>query len=158
MNEKAIQILKRERQRILDAAQKEVEEIDRTIANLQSADFARGSPDTKGRELPQVRPGQYSGMPMREALQVYLNERKGGPVATKRAAVELALAGVELGKKAGPERHERNLKIMISNNSRLFRLNEGDGTVSLSSSSQDSLDSERMTGTHAAGRKRSLHR
>jgi hypothetical protein len=75
-------------------------------------------------------------MGMAAALQAYLNKRAGGPVSVPRAAVDLAVGGVNLGM---PERHERNLKICISNNLKLFeydkhvntvRAKSGDGTKS----------------------------
>jgi hypothetical protein len=126
MNNKAIEILQRERQRILDAVQKEVEEIDRTIASLRASDSIGGSKTPK--HTTPVRRGQYEGMQIKEALQAYLNDRDGGPVSIKQAAIDLAVAGVKLGK---PDRHERNIKITISNNNRRFQLDESDNSVSL---------------------------
>jgi hypothetical protein len=77
---------------------------------------------------PDVVPREFEGMEMTAALVAYLNRRGGGPESIARAAVDLAVAGVALG---NPDRHERNLKICISNNLDLFEYYLGKTSVKL---------------------------
>jgi hypothetical protein len=113
---KAVEVLEAERARIRSKADEEIKTLDEHIARIKNWEMEK-TEENVGGEFPEVRPGQFSQMDPHTALRVYLNDRKGGPVRIARAAVDIALGGASLGR---PERHERNLKIMISNNSKDF--------------------------------------
>ena len=61
---------------------------------------------------------QYLGMNSRSALQAYLNERRNRWSDIKQATEDLIYGGVRVGMVQG--REERALRIMISNNRRVF--------------------------------------
>ncbi len=63
------------------------------------------------------------------AMQVYLNDRDGGPVDVKKAAEDLKLGGAEPGWQ--DDRYERNVRIMLSNNLKLFKYDKGSDVVEL---------------------------
>jgi hypothetical protein len=106
--------------------EKESGELQEAIARLkrERLQASQAEPD----HAPQVVPGEFKTMGMSAALQAYLNRRKGQRVPVARAAIDLALGGVQMGK---PYRHERNLKICISNNRKLFVFDADDSTVRL---------------------------
>ena len=75
-----------------------------------------------------VTPGEFRGLEIKSAMQAYLSQRGGGPVKRDRIAVDLAIAGVDLGT---PKRHARHIKITANNNKSLFFYDEDTDTVRL---------------------------
>lgn len=124
-NARAIQILREARQKIVDDSSRQLSEIDRSIQSLQKE---AGLPATLEEHIA-VKPGQYRSMKGTGALIAYLSERPGLEISIPKALAELQIGGAFLGK--DPKRHERNLKIGISNNSRIFAYNEETNTVKL---------------------------
>lgn len=118
MNDKAISILQEARVRLV----KEIEEIDRSIAQLQGQSFAPRP--TNGTPKPStITPGQYSGIEIATALQAYLVERGRVAVPLKEAIRDLADAGTKtIAKYADdPEGQARKyLTITIRNNKKIF--------------------------------------
>ncbi len=113
MSEQAIAALIEARDKTKQDCDNKIAEFDRVIATLRSGDME----DDPRRDSPKVRAGQYSGMEKTPALQAYLHDR-GGEAIVERAAVDLALSGVDMGQ---PKRHAQNLRIAISmNKGRLF--------------------------------------
>jgi hypothetical protein len=131
--ETAIESLQKRRDQVLADYQRELAEIDTAITNLQkqkddvqASDSGDLTPEML-RTMP-VRPGQYKGMKTAAALLAYLNERAGGPIPLAQTVQDLLLAGVDLGQSS---RNERNLKIVLSNNTKQFKYNERTDSVEL---------------------------
>jgi hypothetical protein len=130
--ETAINSLEKRRVQVLADYQRELAEIDTAIENLQrqktDAQVNGGAETAEQPRLIPVRPGQFKGMKTAAALQAYLNERRGGPVPIGQTVHDLLLADVDLGQ---PSRHERNLKIVLANNTKQFKYNDGSDSVEL---------------------------
>ena len=126
MRDLVLETLEEKRRQLRADFEAQIRVLDEAIANIKKSRLAKN--EIGSDKLPVVIPREYSGMGMAAALQAYLNKSKGGPISVARAAVDLALGGINMG---NPERHERNLKICISNNRRLFVYDRDDNTVRL---------------------------
>jgi hypothetical protein len=82
---------------------------------MQESDIQNGSQDVRNAERHSY---PYLEMNSRSALQAYLSERGNRWSNIKQATEDLLRAGVKVGMKEG--REERALRIMISNNLRIF--------------------------------------
>lgn len=125
-NTAAIRILREARQKIVEDSSQQLSEIDRSIQSLQRE---AGTVVTSSDHGIHVKPGQYRNMKGPAALIAYLSERPGAEVPIKKAVADLEVGGAHLGQDS--KRHERNLKIGISNNSRYFIYDEEKDTVRL---------------------------
>jgi hypothetical protein len=123
MSEQAIAALIEARDKTKQDCDERIAEFDRVIATLRSG----GIRDEPRKDTPKVRVGQYAGMEKTPALQAYLHER-GGEATVERAAVDLALGGVDMGL---PKRHAQNLRIAISANKSKFQYDDKSDIVRL---------------------------
>lgn len=123
-NHRGVEILRRERQRLIEEHLKALADLDNSIEHLLRL---TGETPPKSSSVP-IKPGQYAGMKGPVALRAYLSERAGEEIAIAKILSDLEVGGASLG---SPDRHERNLKIGISNNSRMFEFDEEKQTVRL---------------------------
>lgn len=123
-NQRGVETLRKERQRLIEEHSRALAELDASIEHLLKL---TGEVPAKSSMI-QVRPGQYEAMKGPVALRAYLGERAGEEIPISKVLADLQVGGAHLG---APTRHERNLKIGISNNSRLFDYNEAKQTVRL---------------------------
>jgi hypothetical protein len=126
--ERAIEELEKQKQAARERCINEITQLDETIATLRATLTTEASPPVVYHIEFKPMPGKYDGLKKAVALQSYLNEIGGGPVPVKKAVSDLLACGADLGQ---IDRQERNLKIVIANNSRLFRYNEKNDTVEL---------------------------
>lgn len=99
----------------------QVHKIEQLIAERKAELMSSTQVDTDKK----VRPGQYVGLKIADALENYLSERGGGPIKIDKIAADLAVAGVKLGQL---ERHQRNIKIMIASAAGIGRFELDDAT------------------------------
>lgn len=118
--DKAIQVIEQAREAEIERHKREMAELDDALLRLRQQEATSG--DSEQEAHPTVRRNQYRGMKANQALLMYLNERGGGPVRRKQAAMDLRLAGAEPDWSA--ERYERNIAIMLRNNEKLFHYDE----------------------------------
>jgi hypothetical protein len=122
----AIRVLEESKQQAQERYTREIAEIESAIAKLRIEDAHKTG--NQQRLKVNVDAGQYKGLTTAHALQAYLNQIGRSPAKLDDVVRDLLIAGVEVGK---PDRRKRNLKIVITNNPKLFIYNEHSDTVEL---------------------------
>jgi hypothetical protein len=125
--DKAVQVLEQARQAEIERHRKEMGELDDAISRLRqqaTTTFAEAAPEVA------IRRGQWKDVHPKDALRQYLNDRGGGPIPFSQLVHDMRIAGGG-GAEWAPDRYERNWKIMMSNNLKLFRYDESTDTVEL---------------------------
>lgn len=107
----------------------QINSLNRKIALLETdtVDDATHSARTPLEKFPRVRLAQYKNWEPAIALQSYLGERGGGPIAMKKITTDLIKGGLN------PTRRGMDvlLKICVGNKRDIFKYNEHDDTIRL---------------------------